>query len=1496
MVADFQRPYIYALAAPASGGAMGALLFINVTNGNLVNALPLGTNLADLSINAGENKLYVLDRSNNTVFRIDLSTQSLLNTYGYGTSLSTVSGLNSGRFMVGGQGNYYICDAQTGIPVSTNWISFDGDGAVDSAGCFFFLGSVGSWPPEVLRWQIQGDYLAAGAPALVQQLQNVNGYGSYNLILSHDNSHLFYNGNGYNTNLNNLAWLGAEVFACSSDGAMAFTSSQAFDGSTWQFMNNLPVPSPVMVVDGNDQRLWYFNSQSNTIESSALTLIQSPGVLQQPTNQTVLSGVAATIGLVAAGRSPLAYYWLFNGSCFAVTTNAQVNLGNLQSSNSGNYSVIVSNAFGFATSSNALLTVTNIAPVLITQPGNQAVLAGSDVTFTLTCTGSLPMSFQWQYNGTNIAQTTNGTLKLTGIQVGQGGNYSVLASNQFGMTGSSNAVLTVIPFTITSQPKSQTVQETGRASFSVAVSSQAPVAYQWQFQGTNLLQATNSTLLVTNVQRSQAGVYSVVIATQYGSAVCSNAFLAVNSVIVWGSISSGTAALTNVPANATNVIALAAGDLHCIALRGDGTVVAWGDNYYGQTNIPVNLTNVVSIAAGSTHGLALKGDGTVTMWGKILSSSMTNAPPNATNIASLALGPGAQHALTLHSDGTVLDWGNVAYGAVLTNPPPMVRNVVAVAAGAYYGLALRSDGRVVTWGNTATAVPAAATNIVAIATGWYGNAGLRADGTVLAWGNAYNPPTGFTNVIDLVCPLNAVFGNCDVLALRRNGTMVEYSSGVPVYATNSVSVIAAGSFNGFAAVGSGPPVFPGLPLNRTVTIGSRAYFRAPAAGLMPISYQWNCNGTNVPGATNPVLVITNVQPAQAGNSYTLTASNALGLTTSGAMVLNENVLENYISPLSQTVLAGANATITANIIGQGPFVYQWFFGGLPLPGITNLSLSLTNAQPNQAGVYSLAASNGYGGGLSGGAVLSVSPLSVGTPPQSQSAVAGDTVSFSVTASGQAPFIYQWRFNGNNLGGGTNLSLIITNVQMEQAGAYSVVVSNIYGAVTSIDAQLTVKPIQITVQPQSRMVYLGAATTFNVAAINVGPFVYQWQLNGAAIPGATNNPLVLTNIQLAQGGNYSVVVSNLLGGVSSSDAILSISEVAAWGDNNSGQTNLPAGLTNVIAIACGYYHTIALKANGQVVAWGYHSSGQTNIPAGLTNLATIGAGGFNNLAVRVDGTMADWGAPYYGAADVPPGLTNVVAVAGGEYHGLALESDGVVVAWGAGTNDTGAYPNLGQAMVPGGISNVVAIAAGGSHSLALKRDGTVVAWGDSGAAKTNVPPGMSNIIAIAAGYSHNIALKPDATVMAWGDNAYGQTSVPEGLSNVVAIACGCWNSVALKTDGKIVVWGRNDSNIQTNIPADLPPVRKIAAGDFHLAALLGKVAEVPMPYACSLTNIHNVRLSFWTKSGRVYAVEYKDDLAGGDWQALPLAAGIDGILTLTDPSATNAHRFYRVRQW
>ncbi len=271
--------------------------------------------------------------------------------------------------------------------------------------------------------------------------------------------------------------------------------------------------------------------------------------------------------------------------------------------------------------------------------------------------------------------------------------------------------------------------------------------------------------------------------------------------------------------------------------------------------------------------------------------------------------------------------------------------------------------------------------------------------------------------------------------------------------------------------------------------------------------------------------------------------------------------------------------------------------------------------------------------------------------------------------------------------------------------------------------------------------------------------------------------------------------------------------AAWGLNNFGQINLPNGIANVLTIAAGNEHSIALKSDGTVIGWGRSSEGQVTIPIGLTGVKSITAGGYFSAALKTDGTVIAWGQSSYGQLNIPQNLTNVSQIDAGSGNVLALKNDGTVVGWGSN--------NFGQSAVPAGLNGVVAVAAGWAHCLALKSDGTVVGWGNNSYNQATVPVGLTGVIAIAAGEHHSLALKSDGTVVAWGSNADGQTNVPAGLTGVTKIAAadGGNYSLALKSDGTIVAWGGNDSG-QTNVPQQLTSVVEIAAGYRHGLALTG----------------------------------------------------------------------------
>lgn len=302
-----------------------------------------------------------------------------------------------------------------------------------------------------------------------------------------------------------------------------------------------------------------------------------------------------------------------------------------------------------------------------------------------------------------------------------------------------------------------------------------------------------------------------------------------------------------------------------------------------------------------------------------------------------------------------------------------------------------------------------------------------------------------------------------------------------------------------------------------------------------------------------------------------------------------------------------------------------------------------------------------------------------------------------------------------------------------------------------------------------------------------------------------------------GWNRAIAVAILLAAGSSGVQAITPGRVVAWGDNTNGETNVPAGLSDVIAISAGNTLGLALKNDGTVVAWGCSPcGGQLNIPVGLSGVTAVSAGAGYALALKNDGTVVGWGENASGQTSIPSGLSGVTAIAAGRGHRLALKS-GVVVGWGSNSD--------GQATPPSGLSGVVAIAAGASFSMALQSDGTVSAWGRNLSGETVVPSGLKGVTAISAGLVHSMALKSDGTVVAWGSNVFGQCSVPAGLSGVIAIQAGVTYSMALKSDGTIVAWGGNQTG-ELNVPAS-NAVMAIAAGDGFGLAIVPNDSTAPV---------------------------------------------------------------------
>ena len=732
------------------------------------------------------------------------------------------------------------------------------------------------------------------------------------------------------------------------------------------------------------------------------------------------------------------------------------------------------------------------------------------------------------------------------------------------------------------------------------------------------------------------------------------------TVVAWGDNFYGQ---TNMPAGLSNVVAVAGGNLHSLALRSDGKVVAWGYNQYGQTNVPPALDNVVAVAGGTSHSLALRNDGTVVAWGQN-TSGQTNVPAGLGGVVAVAAG--GSHSLALQSDGTVVAWGNNYYGQAM---PAGLGGVVAIAAGGSHSLALRSDGKVVAWGsntNGQTAVPASLSNVVAVAAGNTHSLALRNDGTVAGWGTT-TVPNGLSNVVAISA------GGSHSLALRGDGRVVAWGNStygqatVPIAVSNVVAIAGGGSHSlviarNRAPSGTALKAYAVRGMDQVVTLGGSdpegdaLRFRITSLPANGTLYQYE-NGNRGAIISAPGTLVTD-----AGGRVIYVPPD----TGSGqlALVFEFTVADGEYE--SSTAQAVVNLDVPPQV-----------FAARPTQVTTSNAVLQAMVDPH---LLSTAAWFEWGATPSLGQVSAVTNLETRL-------------------------------------GMTWLRLPVTGLAAWEPFFYRVVASNRLGVAESA-----------------------------VRMAGLGRTVVAWSGSSSYNYGQTNVPAGLSNVVAVAGRTYNSL------------ALRDDGTVATWGYNPLGLNDVLDGLTNVVAIACGYVYNLALHDNGTVAAWG---AGDTNTPAGLRNIIAVSCGNNHSLALRQDGSVVAWGDNYYGETNVPPGLDNVVAVAGGGSFSVALRSDGTVAAWGS----------YGTTNVPAGLDNIVAIAAGSSHGLALCGDGTVAAWGDNYYGQTNLPPGLSNVVAIAAGSYHSLALRNDGTFVAWGDNSYGQTNQPAGLTFVVDLAAG-----------------------------------------------------------------------------------------------------------------------------
>jgi hypothetical protein len=248
---------------------------------------------------------------------------------------------------------------------------------------------------------------------------------------------------------------------------------------------------------------------------------------------------------------------------------------------------------------------------------------------------------------------------------------------------------------------------------------------------------------------------------------CLNSSVLADGLRAWGS--DGDRQVSSVPAG-TEYIAVAAGDAHALAMKRDGTVVAWGQNDHGQCTVPPGAYS--AIGAGADFSVAIRADGSIAAWGSNVQKQISSAPSGS---GFVSIKGGEFFAVALRRDGSVVAWGSDAYGQV--SLAPTEAGFTAIAAGDAHVVALRSDGTLASWGQplAMAGMPTTGT-FTAIAAGGNQSLAIRSDGSIAWWGDdRYG--YGLAKVPAGTDYVNVAAGYLHALALKKDGSVVGWGAG-----------------------------------------------------------------------------------------------------------------------------------------------------------------------------------------------------------------------------------------------------------------------------------------------------------------------------------------------------------------------------------------------------------------------------------------------------------------------------------------------------------------------------------------------------------------------------------------------------------------------------------------------------------------------------------------------------------------------------------------------
>jgi sugar lactone lactonase YvrE len=783
-----------------------------------------------------------------------------------------------------------------------------------------------------------------------------------------------------------------------------------------------------------------------------------------------------------------------------------LNLSNVSVFNSGSYDVVVVGSSGSVTSGVANLTVLG-PPAIASQPTNQVIPAGSNVTFSVAAIGPPPSQFQWYFDGAEISGETNASLSLASLYLTNAGGYSVVVSNLYGSVTSSTAALTVS--VITRQPTNQTALVGSNAAFSVTTVGTEPYNYQWFFDGGALLGQTNGVLSFDPVQSTNAGSYEVVVSNVYATVTSSAATLKLVYVPV----------IVIQPLGLTNL----AGTSASLSVTASGTgpfTYQWQQN---GTNLPNGI--ITTVAGGGTASENAAGEAT--------NARLTSVPDvavdtsgnffivdTASNRIYKVAGDGIIGAVAGSGTNGFAGDGKAALNADLSHPT---------------GVAVDSFGNLFIADNGNNRIRKVLTNGTITTVAGNGTAAYGGDGSAA------------TNASLFLSALPTFSAISSGVALDANGNLFiadTYNNRVRRVGTNGIITTVAGkgpqgySGDGGPATNAELSQPQGLAIDASGDLfvadtGNKRVREVGAGGIIVTVAGGGSSRVGGPATNASLLEPAGVALDAGGNLFISDAS-----APDEGLMVSSLVFEVWTNGII-TRIAGEIINLYPLYGDGGPATNAFLRNPIGLAVDTNRALfiadtgdarvrkvviegpvlSFDNLTTDNAGSYDVIVTGPYGSVTSGVVSLTVlSPAAITAQPQNQFVPIGSNAAFNVAASGTPPLAYQWYFDGAALAGQTNSALDIIMTSLTNAGSYEVVVTNVYGAAASRVANLSVGvPPQITLQPQSASSVAGGNAALTVTVSGTGPLSYQWQLNGTNLPSRTITTFAGGGSHLGDGG-------------------------------------------------------------------------------------------------------------------------------------------------------------------------------------------------------------------------------------------------------------------------------------------------------------------------------------------------------------------------------------------